>query len=95
MYIIVVLIEYVYIGIIFYCIGIPNGTCTTLSRNLTGCSTVNQRVLQADWLILENNEKATLSINMPYSDLTNSQISSSLHTSPSIEAPITHAHKPL
>ena len=24
------------------------------------------RVLQADWLILENNEKAALSINMPY-----------------------------
>ena len=24
------------------------------------------RVLQADWLILENNEKATLNINMPY-----------------------------
>ena len=25
------------------------------------------RVLQADWLMLENNEKATLNINMPYS----------------------------
>ena len=24
------------------------------------------RVLQADWLILENNEKVTLNINMPY-----------------------------
>ena len=24
------------------------------------------RVLQADWLMLENNEKATLNINMPY-----------------------------
>mgnify|MGYP001803059933 FL=1 len=24
------------------------------------------RVLQADWLISENNEKATLNINMPY-----------------------------
>ena len=24
------------------------------------------RVLQADWLILENDEKATLNINMPY-----------------------------
>ena len=24
------------------------------------------RVLQADWLILENNDKATLSINIPY-----------------------------
>ena len=26
------------------------------------------RVLQADGLILENNEKATFNINMPYSD---------------------------
>ena len=25
------------------------------------------RLLQADWLILENNETATLNINMPYS----------------------------
>ena len=28
--------------------------------------TARSRVLQADWLILENNEKATLNINMPY-----------------------------
>ena len=27
------------------------------------------RVLQADWLILENDEKATLNINMPYCPL--------------------------
>ena len=26
----------------------------------------HSRVLQADWLILENNEKETFSINMPY-----------------------------
>ena len=41
---------------------IPNDAFTTLSRNLIGCSTPSQDsiVLQADWLILENNEKTTL-----------------------------------
>ena len=27
---------------------------------------IQSRVLQVDWLILENNEKATLNINIPY-----------------------------
>ena len=41
---------------------IPYDAYTTLSRNLIGYSTQQQ----ADWLILENNEKATLNIDMPY-----------------------------
>ena len=45
---------------------IPNDACTTLSRNLIGCSTLRQEYLQADWLIVQNNEKATLNINMTY-----------------------------
>ena len=44
----------------------PNDAYTTLSRNLIGCSTLRQENLQADWLIVQNNEKATLNINMPY-----------------------------
>ena len=42
---------------------IPNDAYTTLSQSLIGCSTLSQNVLQADWLILKNNEKATLNIN--------------------------------
>ena len=49
---------------------IPNDAYTTLSRNLIGCSTLRQEYLQADWLIVQNNEKATLNINMPYYSLT-------------------------
>ena len=46
---------------------IPNDAYTTLSRNLIGCSTLSQDLVeQADRLILENNEKATLNISMPY-----------------------------
>ena len=45
---------------------IPNDAYTTLSRNLIGCSTLRQEYLQADWLIMQNNEKATLNINMTY-----------------------------
>ena len=46
---------------------IPNGGYTTLSQNLIGCSTLSQsRVMQVDWLTLENNEKATLNIDTPY-----------------------------
>ena len=49
-------IRNVYIGIIFLFIGHSHWcSYNTLSR-----------VLQADWLILENNEKATLNIEMPY-----------------------------
>ena len=41
---------------------IPNDAYITLSRNLT----LSQEYCEPDWLILENNEKATLNINMPY-----------------------------
>ena len=41
---------------------IPIDAYTTLSQNLNGCST---GVMQADWLILKNYEKAIL-ITMPY-----------------------------
>ena len=41
---------------------IPNDAYTTLSQNLISCSTHGQEYCK---LTLENNEKATLSINMP------------------------------
>ena len=45
---------------------IPNNAYTALSQNLIGWSTLSQaRVLQADWLIMENNEKATVNIKVP------------------------------
>ena len=39
---------------------------TQHSINSDWLFTTQYRVLQADWLILEINEKATLNINMPY-----------------------------
>ena len=48
---------------------IPNDAYTTLSQNLIGCSTLSQKCCEPDWLILENNEKATLNIHMPYCSL--------------------------
>ena len=44
---------------------IPNDAYTTLSQSDWLFNT-QSRVLQADRLMLENNEKATLNINMPY-----------------------------
>ena len=45
-----------------YLLEIPfNDTYTTLSQNLIGCSTPSP-----DWLTMENNEKATLTIHMSY-----------------------------
>ena len=41
---------------------------TTLSQNMIGCNT-QSRILLADWLILDNNEKATWNNNMPYLEL--------------------------
>mgnify|MGYP001791473564 FL=1 len=41
---------------------IPNDAYSTLSQNLISCSTHSQEYSK---LTLENNEKATLSINMP------------------------------
>ena len=57
------LIGYVNIGIIFYCIG--NYKYNTQLKSDWLFNT-QSRVLQADWFVLENDEKATLNINMPY-----------------------------
>ena len=43
---------------------IPNEAYTTQSES-GKLFTTQSRVLQADWWILENNEKATLDMNMP------------------------------
>ena len=51
-----------------YVLEIPNDVYTTLSVNSGWLCNIQSRVLQADWL-LENNEKATLNVNMPYRDL--------------------------
>ena len=59
-------IGHVNIGIIWSCIGNSQWCITTLSRNLIGCSTLRLEYLQADWFLVQNNEKATLNINMPY-----------------------------
>mgnify|MGYP001796864326 CR=1 FL=1 len=40
---------------------IPDDAYTTLSRNLIGCSTLSQ-----EYCKLENNEKATWNVKMPY-----------------------------
>ena len=48
-----------------YILEIPNDAYTTLSQSDWLFNT-QSRVLQADRLMLENNEKATLNINMPY-----------------------------
>ena len=46
---------------------IPNDAYTTLSQSDWLFNT-QSRVLQADRLMLKNNEKATLNIHMPYLD---------------------------
>ena len=60
-------IGHVNIGIIFCCLEIPNDAYTTRNRNLIHCSSL----LQADWLILKNDEKATLNIYMTYWEKSN------------------------
>ena len=52
-----------YNGIIFYWIEISYFILQSKSDRLFN---TQSRVLQADWLILVNNEKATLNINLPY-----------------------------
>ena len=47
-----------------YVLEIPNNGFTTLESYWL--SNTQSRVLQADWLVLENNEKATFNITMPY-----------------------------
>ena len=55
------------IGIIFLFIGIPNDSYTTLSQFWSGwLFNTQSRVMQADWLMLENNEMANLNNNMPF-----------------------------
>ena len=56
---------YVAIEIIFYCIG-NSPWCIYKGDWLFN---TQSRILQADWLELENYEKATLNINMPYYSL--------------------------
>ena len=48
-----------------YVLEIPNDVYYTRSISYW-LSNIQSRALQADWLILENNEKATLNINPPY-----------------------------
>ena len=48
-----------------YVLEIPNDAYTH-SVNSDWLLNTHSRVLQADWLTLETNEKATLNINMPY-----------------------------
>ena len=54
---------HVYIGMIFYASEIQNGASITTSDWLFN---TQSRVLQADWLIQEKNEKENLNINMPH-----------------------------
>ena len=64
---------HVNIRIIFYCIG-NSQRCIyntqSKSDRLFNTRIRSTTVLQADWLIMENNEKATLNINMPYYNIT-------------------------
>ena len=55
------------IGIIFYCIGHSQWCIYNTQSKSDWLFDTQSRVLQADWLILKNNEKATLNINMPCS----------------------------
>ena len=48
-----------------YVLGIPNDGYQH-SVNSDWQFNTQSRVLQADWLMLENTEKVTLNINMPY-----------------------------
>ena len=59
-------IGHVNIGIIFYCFGNSQRCKYNTQSKSDWLFNTQTRVLQADWLKLENNEKETLSINMPY-----------------------------
>ena len=59
------LIGHVNSGIIFLCWKFPMSLYNTQSKSDWLFNT-QSRILQADWLSVENNEKATLNINMPY-----------------------------
>ena len=60
------LIGYVNIGIIFYCIGNYKWYKYNTQLKSEWLFNTQSRVLQADWFVLENDEKETLNINMPY-----------------------------
>ena len=47
-------------------LGIPNGALYNTQSKANWLFKTQSRVLQADWLILKNNEEATLNINIPY-----------------------------
>ena len=51
---------HVNIGISSHILEIPNDADTTLSQNMMACSTLKSSVLKAEWLMLENNKRATL-----------------------------------
>ena len=53
------------VGIIFYCIGNSQWCLYNTQSKSEWLFNTQSRVQQADWLILENNEQATLNINMP------------------------------
>ena len=54
------------IGIIVYCVGNSQSCIYSTQLKSDWLFNTKSRVLQADWLIVENNEKAALHINMPY-----------------------------
>ena len=56
---------------------LANDAYTTLSQNLIVKRSV--RVLLSDWFILENYERATLNINMPYCEIPGDIIVPSLY----------------
>ena len=49
-----------------YIFEIPYASLLNIQSRFEWLFTTQSRVLQADWLILGNNEKATLNINVPY-----------------------------
>ena len=53
------------VGIIFYCIGNSQWCIYNTQSKPEWLFNTQSRVQQADWLILEKNEQATLNINMP------------------------------
>ena len=59
-------IGHVNIGIISLCIGNSQRCLYNIQSKSDWLLNTQSRVLQVDWLILENAEKATLNINMPY-----------------------------
>ena len=62
---------HVNIGIIILCIG-DSLSCLKISLSISDRLISSQfRVIQGDWLKVENGKKSTLNINMPYSDFRN------------------------